>query len=250
MNIAWSSLPSVWRRSNSTKRIASAITLFVTCGAMLGIAPVSASPILMTFQGSVRTVDSLLSSSFLVGDTLWGTYIFESSTAGHPAPFNPHVVVYPAVTDIRFNIADYEGSFAQSFDDEIRIHDQLSGGGLDRYELLHSFAGPSIGLVSPSRFSLLLGDPTASAFPSAELPSALPPIASFSFSDWYLQFCPISGRCQRVGGTVDFVVREDSKPATEVSEPATLALLSFGLAGIAGSRFFKGRRGTKGKYVA
>ena len=202
--------------------------IFQTLGAILlivfGAAPASASPITFSFQGTLTAVNSALSGTFSVGETIAGSYTFESTTPDI-APGDPNFGGYlGASTNLSFTVDGYSGSFSSSGFNATTV--ALSFAGVDLYQVNIPFTGPLAGTASPDLFALEIQDTDQNAFATDALPLSPPNLALFEVRKITVFFRSAEG-----GESLAFVAS-----LNQIPEPSTLMLLGLGLAGVGGLR--------------
>jgi len=184
--------------------------------------PVQAAPITYDFSGTVTGVFAAgAPPPFSIGDTLNGSYTFESTTAPRVS-FGDISAVYDALTVLSFSLGSYSASSTGS--SEIRV---LNGAD-DHYEVVSSSADGLTGqpLIGLTQFSLQLDDPTGFQFTTAlTLPTDLS-LSNFTSKSFRVSFGSFD-----IAGTLD----ELSQTAA-IPEPCTILLLGSGLVGLVAFR--------------
>ena len=199
--------------------------LFILIGvvALAGLTtPVQAVPITFNFTGTVTGVDSSLSPTFSTGQTLTGSYTFESTTpprAGSDSSF----AVYDALTAVNFSIGSYSASSTAA--PEIQI-DNAPGAPNDRYGLVSrasdGLTGPAVNGNTLGAFLFRLDDVNNAVFSTAlSLPTSLS-LQDFTSNSFFVFFGDFS-----ITGTLNSL-----SSAAPVPEPSTFFLLGAGLSGI------------------
>jgi hypothetical protein len=188
-------------------------------------APAIASPITFSFSGTLTTVSAPLSGTFSPGQTISGTYTFESTTPDI-APGDPNFGGYfGANTNLSFVAGSYSGSFGGPGFNATSVG--LSFGGVDIYQVNIPFTGANVGAATPVQFSLDIRDPDETALASDALLLTPPDLALFEIRAITLLFSE--------GSSV--IASVDSLQL--VPEPSALLLLAVGIA--AGARTLRRR---------
>ena len=198
------------------------------------VATAEASPITISFTGVVSSVSGGLGGDFAVGDVLTGSYTFESTTAAR-AGSDSTFAVYDAITDLSFTLGTYSAATAgPAPNGEIQIDNDPPSPFVDRYGVLSrvsdGLVGPSAGGQPLIAFGFRLDDSTNTAFSDAlVLPTSLA-LSDFTSSAFFVFF-----GTELVDGTLTSV------RVQAVPEPATLGLISLGLAALAGRKLRRAR---------
>jgi hypothetical protein len=213
----------------------------IAVGVVLSIAGVvsaSATSITYNFTGTVDAVDPALASEFAIGDTLTGSYTFESTTAAR-AGSNSNSAVFDALTSLQFQIGSYFASSLAS--PEIQVDNDPGAGFHDRYGVLsrasEGLTGPSVGGAALDAFSFRLDDATDTVFSDALiLPTSLA-LPSFTSTAFFLFFVDDERRLSIVSGSLNTL---DQTPL-----PAALPLFASALAAIGAIGWRRRARGAR-----
>ncbi|MGH8548168.1 MAG: PEP-CTERM sorting domain-containing protein [Methylococcales bacterium] len=186
-----------------------------------------AVPITFNFAGTVNSVGSSLGGTFSAGQTLNGSYIFDSAV-GARSGSDSSFAVFDALQSLNFSIGGYSASSLSS--SEIQV-DNAPGAPNDRYGVIsrasQGLNGAMVGGFALDGFGFRLDDSTNSVFSDALiLPTSLS-LSSFDSTAFFLFFVDTSGALQLVDGTITGL-----STVSRVPEPSSLALLLLGLAGI------------------
>lgn len=216
--------------------------MLTQCGAVallgLGLAGVAAAaPVTYAFSGVLDSVDPALDSFFTPGDTISGTFTYESTTVALPGG-DTVSAVYNALTAISFTIGSVTGSSTGA--PEVQVGnlgtDGTSTETTDRFALV---ARDSDGLINTGNPSLLLNtfflrlDQNAGTLFGAAnggLPTGFS-LSDFDSAVFGLDLTPIGDADPPIGGHLISLDLVDPVP-----EPTTMTLLGIGLLGLAGLR--------------
>lgn len=211
-------------------------SLAVACCALLvAVTEARAVQIQVNYTGTVTSVTPNLSGPFAPGQTLDGTYIFESTTAPL-AGSTVNGAVYDAIIQHSFDV--FSGGVVYSASTPVvvggapEIQIDNAGGGFpnDRYGVLSrasdGLAGPAVNGLPLDSLGFRLDDFSNTVFATAlDLPTNLT-LADFDSSAFFLFFgITLEGLISGSIDSIDFAV---------VPEPSTLALLAIGVAVVAG----------------
>jgi hypothetical protein len=215
------------------------LAMVLVCGML---SPAVARPITFTFTGRVDSVDPGLEGTFSPGETLTGSYTFESTTAAR-AGSNGTFAFFDALTALNFHIGSYSASSSAA--PEIQVDNDPGGGAQDRYAVLSrvsdGLTGPSVAGNPLLSFMFRLDDSTNTVFSGALiLPTSLS-LSSFDEAPPSRQFFVFFGDPANpsiVTGTITGLSPASvPEPGTGLSpaavpEPGSMALRLFGVAGV------------------
>lgn len=205
--------------------------LFAGCVVLLGANSANAVPVTLYFTGSLDFVDAALGGTFVTGQTLTGSYTFESTTAAR-AGSTSNSAVYDALSNINFDINGYTG--ASSGAPEIQVDNDPGLPFHDRYAVVSRV---SDGLIAAdvngnaaTFFGFRMDDSTDTVFSDAlTLPTSLL-LSSFDVNGFFMFFSnPSTQDGFSISGHLTAL-------DTTVPEPTSMLLLLSGLAGGAISR--------------
>jgi len=162
-----------------SKLVICAVSLMIPAGLMQ---PAVASPLIFAFEGNVTFVDPPLAGTFNTAQTLWGYYIFESTTPDNDP--NSASGVYPALTDLSATV----GSYTATWDGQGGGIIVRNGSTNDSYQPNASLSGPIVDGFDPSVFLIVLQDNSKTAFSSDALPSSLDLSLFGDVNRWELHF--------------------------------------------------------------
>lgn len=237
----------------------------VTAGLLFFGGNASAAPVTFQFSGTVFSVDSLFSGDSVIGDTISGSYTFETSTPDSN-PINPASGRYiNAVSSLSYTVGGVSGSSVSNH--SILVGNDTFGNFplfhfFDAYAVFGQTTVSSFGYTGASEFRLGAGDADAGLFTNDGLPANASFFSGGAFagpsdaavidifastgnftgvSDQAILFPVLSGSFSAAGGisgqiraTIDSLVR-----VSAVSEPAVLTLFGVGFVGF---QFFRRRR--------
>lgn len=181
-----------------------------------------AAPVTFQFKGTVTSVSAALSPPFNIGDTLSGSYTFESTTAPRGGS-NATTAVFDALTSLTLTIGGYTASSNAAAEIQTGNRDDIAEF-TDRYFVLsrasEGLSGPNVGSALLVAFGFRIDDSTGNVFASAlDLPTTLD-LSDFDATDFGLDF-ELDGEPVRVGGFL-------TRIGLPVPAPGMVAL--FGLA--------------------
>ncbi|MCI0733368.1 MAG: PEP-CTERM sorting domain-containing protein [Methylococcaceae bacterium] len=187
-----------------------------------------AVPITINFTGTVNSVSSSLGGTFSGGQTLTGSYTFDSSI-GARAGSTSSFAVFDALQSLSFSIGGYSASSLSS--SEIQVDNDPGLPFNDRYAVVsrasQGLSGAMVGGFALDAFAFRLDDSTNSVFSDAlVLPTSLS-LSSFDSTAFFLFFVDTSGALQLVDGAITGL-----STVSQVPEPSTLVLLLLGLVGV------------------
>ncbi len=174
--------------------------------------------ITFSFAGTVDSVDPTLGGTFLVGQTLTGTYTFESTTVAR-AGSNSTFAVFDALTNLDFTLGSYSASSSGA--PEIQVDNDPPLPNVDRYAVVSrasdGLTGPAVAGQSLNFFGFRLDDSTNTVFTDAlVLPTSLN-LSDFDNRQFFIFF---GDSPAIVSGTITSV--------SAVPEPSSLTLAGLG----------------------
>jgi hypothetical protein len=214
--------------------------------ALVGLTPQDAGAITFNVEGTVTWVGANMSGTFAPGQTLSGSYTFNSATPDI-LPADPTYGYYQgAVTALHFTVGPYTGTLAAgpSPFNFIWVLNNYNFPARDEYNLNVPFSGANVGGLAPYQFQLGFADFTASVFSSDALILSPPDLSLFDPAErLFLVYFDTATPCQ------DFFTAGPCNIYGNVTswtlatpEPGALALLGVGLAGMAGLAWRRGPR--------
>lgn len=131
--------------------------------------------ITITFSGTVDFVDPFIGSQFSVGQSLTGSFSFDSTALPRPGSDN-QFAVYDSLTNLNFTIDSYAASSSGA--PEIQVDNDPPAPFSDRYAVVSrdtdGLVGPNVNGFQLTSFAFRLDDLQNSAFSSAlTLPTSL-----------------------------------------------------------------------------
>jgi hypothetical protein len=207
------------RRAFAALTLATCLTLF-TGGARNAA---RADPITIQFTGTVLAVDPALAGTFAPGQTLTGSYTFESLTAPR-AGSTSTFAVFDALTAFNFSIGSYSASSTGA--PEIQVDNDPPAPDSDRYGLVSrasdGLTGPAVNGLALDAFALRLDDSTNTVFTDALILPTDISLSTFDSDSFFVFF----------QGAVVF--GDITSISSSVPEPATVALFGLGALGLLG----------------
>jgi len=195
------------------------VRLSIGC-AMVLLAPVAAkaAPVTFAFSGTVTAVDAALAGEFSLGESVVGSYTFESTTPDAD-PGDPTLGIYDnAITAFS---ATFGGDYTvtQGLDNDISVANGPPGN--DVYQVfLTNPTAPTVAGLSLGALFLGIGDIDSNVFNSDSLPLTPPDLAEFESIIAGQIFLDSPGN-----QTLDFQLTS----LTLVPEPSTLAAAALAL---------------------
>lgn len=204
------------------------------CNLLAGGLPVAiAAPVTFSFTGVVGHVDTSLFPNFNAGQSVSGSYTFESTTS-LSAPGNRY---NGAITAFTGSLGAYTAVLGTG-NNFIAVRNNLTTG--DHYIVSAPLAPvPAVSGLTSLRFRMELIDPSGQAFTSTNLPSAPPSLSSFATNRFRLIFEDANG-VARIRGSMT------SLALTAVPLPAAVILFGAGLVALAGLGAGSRRHGNTG----
>ncbi|MGE3822444.1 MAG: PEP-CTERM sorting domain-containing protein [Isosphaeraceae bacterium] len=178
----------------------------------------------VNLTGSVDLVDPSLTGTFALGQTMNGSYVFDSATAPR-AGSNATFAVYDALKTLTFSVGGYAASSNGA--PEIQVDNNPPLPNHDRYGVVsrasEGLTGASVGGNALTAFGFRLDDSTDTVFSTAlVLPTSLN-LANFDNARFFVFFGDI-GNPKLVSGTIGGLT------VSAIPEPGVLSLGLLGLA--------------------
>lgn len=198
------------------------VRMSIGCATVL-LAPVAAkaAPVTFSFTGTVTAVDAALAGEFSLGESVVGSYTFESTTPDSD-PGDPTLGIYDnAITAFS---ATFGGDYTvtQGLDNDISVANGPPGN--DVYQVfLTNPTAPTVAGLSLGALFLGIGDFESNVFNSDALPLTPPDLAEFDFD--------ISGAIF-LDSPINQGMNFQLTSLTLVPEPSTLAFVALGLMGV------------------
>jgi len=213
--------------------------LVLLCSVMLVLGlnrMVRASLITFSFEGSIKSMSDSLNSYFEIGQTMSGSYTFDSNTPDTHTS-SEYGNYHESIIDLEVTVGDktYTDIPGSSGGDNIiQVKDQTDtypkDPSEDRYWVNMVVDGPnlgSFGFIQPDYFRLCMEDPTAEAFINTNLPLTPPDKDDFNYNNMWLVFT-------EYGNSRHITAELTSLSAVPI--PSAVWLLGSGLIGIVGIR--------------
>lgn len=225
----------------------SVLYAFIGVGIALNPIPAISAPITFNFSGAIYDVSPSVSSVFALGQTIYGSYTFESTSAGESfSPggiLDPSITYYPsALTKFDINFGSYSSSIGST--NRIFVVDDSSIGlsngipNMDRY-LVETFftSGTQVAGLSPYGLFLSFQDNTGTLLNTGTLPLT-PDIVN--------QFLPASGALDFVDGRANNRVTFSIGSVNPVSvpEPDLSLMMLIGISSFVAAYLFRKRNYT------
>lgn len=193
-----------------------------------------ALPITFSFISTVAEVDPPLAGMATVGDTLRGTFTFDSAALSEPSDAPGMRAIYPeAGSALTLTVGTYTAR-ATGFYITI-LNDWIADGAFlgDRFLVATTHESqvdaPNVGEYAFGSFALLVADPTGTMFDSIAIPTSTRPFEGRSYDSVAhlgLQKPLFLNAFLGAG------IRAEDVALATVPEPSTFALLSFSLLGV------------------
>lgn len=191
----------------------------ILCGLLSGgLTVAAAAPVTFSFTGAVSHVDTGLFPNFNAGQTLSGSYTFESTTSPSPSGNRYN----GAITAFNGTLGSYSAVLNTAESNFIAV---TNNPGFDRYIVSAPLTPvPAVSGLS-LRFRMELIDPSGTVFTNTALPTTPPSLSSFATNRWRLVFDDGTGTA-RIRGVLTSL--------TAVPLPAAVILFGAGLVALAG----------------
>ncbi|BCA53551.1 hypothetical protein W02_06910 [Nitrospira sp. KM1] len=198
---------------------ASALALTLMSGA-LPSHQASAALLQFAFTGAVGEVSPSVFPALNTGQTLSGSFTFQSTTPDSNPGAN--IGLYNgAIQGLTVNLGSFTGTLG-SGSNAIRIQNLPS---MDSFALTAPLSGNSVQGFAPLQFHIELDNNNGTAFTSAALPTTPPSLSSFASNQFRLVFEDASGNVRARGSLTSL---------TAVPLPAAVMLFSAGLIALIG----------------
>lgn len=183
----------------------------------------NAAIVTLNFSGTVTSVDASLAPTFSVGQTLNGSYSFDTTTVAR-AGSNSTSAVFDALTAFNFSIGAYAASSVGA--PEIQVEDDPPGTFVDRYALVSrasdGLSGAAVNGNALIFFGFRMDDSTNTAITNALVLPTNPSLSSFDSNSFFILFGD-PGSPVVVDGTLTSLTN------AAIPEPATIAIWSLGV---------------------
>lgn len=190
--------------------------------ASIVITPANAASITFNFTGIVTGVGAQLGTTgdtTFSGQTLSGSYTFNSATAGVGGGT---IMTYNGtISNLVVNIGSYSATLGAGVPNFIQVTNLPT---LDSYTMQAPFTGSTVNGRTPQYFAIELADPTHTAFTNVLLPTTPPNLGAFATKDFRLVFN--GGPVATVSGVLTSL--------TAVPLPAAVILFGAGLIALVG----------------
>ena len=210
--------------------------LFVAFGATIALSVATtarADLLTFSFTGTVDSVDAPLAATFSTGQSLSGTYTFDSTTVAR-AGSNSNFAAYDALTHVDFTVGGYSASSAGA--QEIQVDNDPGAPFFDRYSILSrasdGLTGAAVAGLALDSFGFRLDDSTNTVFTDALILPTTLNLADFNNRQFFIFFNDSAGAPSVVSGTITSL-----RP---VPEPSALLLTVVG--GISGLGLWRRQR--------
>jgi PEP-CTERM motif len=182
----------------------------------------------VSFAGTTDSVDPALGGAFSAGQTLTGTYTFESTTAAR-AGSDSTSAAFDALTNLTFTLGSYTATSTGA--PEIQVDNDPPLPDHDRYAVVSrasdGLTGASVAGLALDTFLFRLDDSTNTVFSDAlVLPTNLN-LSSFDNSRFFIFF---------TDGTSPSIISGTFTSLSSVPEPSSMIMVGVGALGLAGYR--------------
>ena len=189
----------------------------------VAIALATAAPVTFSFTGALSDVQASMFPTYNTGQTLTGSYTFNSLTADSNPSSN--IGRYNGtIQALTVSLKSYTATLGNSGSNFIQIRNQPSS---DRYEVQAPLTGPLVNGFSPLRFRIELIGPSATVSSNDLFPTTPPSLSFFATSRFQIIFEDGNGTAQ---------VRGSLTSLTAVPLPSGVILLGRRTHLVGGSR--------------
>lgn len=208
------------------KRLVAAGVLAILAGVALWLPPgAQAVPITFNFTGINSGLSpSLAGGPVATGDTLTGSYTFESTTVGTGggcSAVSGQCDYFGAITALNFTVGSYTGTGNVGDTNIISVLNDFSSP-MDAYTVVNSFTGASINGFQPDIFFFVLVDPSTAMFSGTALPTAPPSLIGIGNRNFQINYQNnLTGQTGFINGSIISL--------TAVPEPPTAWLFGLGI---------------------